>query len=126
MSMRAGIVREVGTVCAVLAIYVLTLLAPIHHARASQVVFEKLGYESSEGSWVFCTPAGPTGQDRDLALAKCPATGIGKHDLVVPDLASLHLVLAAEVSSVTPPPARLVSLPRQEAPGSPRAPPAGI
>ena len=124
MSKRHSIFREVGTACAVLAIYVLTLLAPIHHARASQVAFEKLGYESSEGSWVFCTPAGSTGQDRDLAVAKCPATGIGKHDLIAPDLASLHFVVAVGISTLQPPKPQLAVLPRHEAPGSPRAPPA--
>lgn len=124
MSTRRTIFREVGTACAVLAIYVLTLLAPIHHARASQVAFEKLGYESSEGSWVLCTPAGSTGQDRDLAVAKCPATGIGKHDLIAPDLVSLHLVGAIGLTALPPPALRLVLLPRDEAPGSPRAPPA--
>lgn len=123
MSTRHPMFREVGTACAVLAIYVLTLLAPIHHARASQVAFEKLGYESSEGSWVLCTPAGANGQDRDLAVAKCPATGIGKHDLITPDLATLHLVADFGVTAPPPPVLQLVLLPRHEAPGSPRAPP---
>lgn len=123
MSRRRTIFREVGTACAVLAIYVLTLLAPIHHARASQVAFEKLGYESSEGSWVLCTPAGTTGQDRDLAVAKCPATGIGKHDLIVPDLGSLHVARDAGLTTRQPAAPQLIVPPRQEAPGRPRAPP---
>ena len=65
MTSSRSIGREIGTAFAVLAIYLLTVLAPLHHARASQLGFEQLGYATIESSWVLCTAAGVAGGDRD-------------------------------------------------------------
>lgn len=127
MHTRRTIGREIGTALAVLAIYLLTLLAPMHQARASQLVFEELGYTTITTGWVLCTPAGATGQDRDISVTKCPATGIGKHDLILPSLdvlpAGLDVVafanaLPAMVSSFLPTPTA--------PPSGPRAPPVSV
>jgi hypothetical protein len=67
MSTTRSIGREIGTALAVLAIYLLTVLAPLHQARASQLAFEELGYTTVETSWVLCTPAGVDGEDRDTS-----------------------------------------------------------
>lgn len=123
MNSTRNIGREIGTAFAVLAIYLLTILAPLHHARASQLAFEDLGYATIEASWVLCTPTGAEGQDRDV-LAKCPATGVGKAEFILPVLAVLPVALdiatlAAPLSVTTP-----AFLPRTAAsPGGPRAPP---
>ena len=93
--------REIGTALAVLAIYLLTVLAPIHQARASQLAFEELGYATTQSSWVLCTPAGTIGQDQDITVSKCPAAGVGKDEMVLPllDIAPIGhdlLALAAQ------------------------------
>ena len=115
MSSTRSIGREIGTAFAVLAIYLLTVLAPMHHARAGQLAFEQIGYATIEASWVLC--------DSDVLVAKCPATGVGKTDLALPALTALPVTheVALAVASVIPAPA---FLPRIIAPASgPRAPP---
>jgi len=91
MANRRSMAREIGTALAVLAIYLLTVLAPLHHARASQLDFEKLGYETIATGWALCTAA-DSDRDSDTSLVtKCPAAGIGKKDVIEPDLAVLSL-----------------------------------
>jgi hypothetical protein len=126
MSTTRSIGREIGTALAVLAIYLLTVLAPLHQARASQLAFEELGYTTVETSWVLCTPAGVDGEDRDTSVAKCPATGVGKAELVLPVLDALavrhDVALAAPRLS-----APTVAMPRAIAPpAGPRAPPVSV
>ncbi|MGB3336403.1 MAG: hypothetical protein WBA73_04410 [Devosia sp.] len=124
MHQTRNIGREIGTAFAVLAIYLLTMLAPLHHARASQMAFEDLGYATIEASWVLCTPTGADGQDRDVLVAKCPVTGVGKAEFILPTLDVLPVALdiaalAAPLLATTP-----AFLPRAVAPsGGPRAPP---
>ena len=123
MSITRSISREIGTAFAVLAVYLLTVLAPLHHARASQLSFEQLGYAAIEASWVACTPAGAEGQDRDQTIAKCPATGVAKGDLVLPALATLPADYAtapmAVLFAASPVAPALTTAP----PAGPRAPP---
>lgn len=89
MGTQRSMAREFGTALAVLAIYLLTILAPLHQARASQLDFEKLGYETIATNWALCG-APDSSHDSDTGLVvKCPAAGIGKQDLVEPDLAVL-------------------------------------
>ena len=126
MNQARSIGREIGTAFAVLALYLLTVLAPLHHARASQLGFAELGYASSEASWVICTPFGAEGADSDVLIAKCPATGVGKAEFVLPDLDSLPVSHAVALAAplATPSPARL---PRAIAPpGGPRGPPVSV
>jgi hypothetical protein len=82
MSTLRTMSREIGTALAVLAIYLLTVLAPIHEARASQLAFEELGYASLQTSWSLCTPADPDrhGGGEEGTPAKCPAAGVGKSE----------------------------------------------
>ncbi|SEP69264.1 hypothetical protein SAMN05428969_0488 [Devosia sp. YR412] len=127
MHTRRSITREIGTALAVLAIYLLTLLAPLHQARASQLVFEELGYTTTTTGWVLCTPQGATGDDSDISIAKCPAAGIGKQDLILPSLTVLPAGLDIIAVAATLPPVTQAFLPAQTAPPSgPRAPPAAV
>jgi hypothetical protein len=125
MSNTRSIGREIGTAFAVLALYLLTVLAPLHHARASQIGFEALGYASLDASWVLCTPATPGDTDRDALIAKCPATGIGKTELALPTPVTLsagldRVALAAPLGTPS-----VIVAPRAIAPpGGSRAPPA--
>ena len=127
MNQTRSIGREIGTAFAVLAIYLLTVLTPLHHARAGQLAFEELGYATLQSSWVLCTPSGVQGGDSDVPVAKCPATGVGKADFVLPPLAVLPVAL--DMAALTAPltvttPARL---PRAVAPpAGPRAPPVTV
>ncbi|MHA6730795.1 hypothetical protein [Devosia sp. A369] len=124
MSSQRSIGREIGTALAVLAIYVLTLLAPLHHARASQLGFEELGYSTITASWVTCTPAGLIGADQDNPVSKCPATGVGKTDLVQPTPsvlpAGLTLMALAPIAVPTEP---AIIAAAAAPPSGPRAPP---
>jgi len=119
--------REIGTALAVLAIYLLTMLMPLHQARASQLAFEELGYSTTTVGWVLCTPGLPSGGDSDVTVAKCPATGIGKHELALPTPESLPLAFDRVALSAAPTPVISAFLPAPTAPptGS-RAPPASV
>lgn len=126
MIQRRSMARELGTALAVLALYLLTILAPLHQARASQLDFARLGYETTTTGWVLCTSASGT-SDSDITVAKCPAAGIGKNDLALPTFASLDLgapAMAAVPTGIVRQAKPL--LPRQMAPGGPRAPPAQL
>ena len=126
MNQTRSIGREIGTALAVLAIYLLTVLAPLHHARASQLAFEELGYAMAQSSWMQCTPAGMDGEDSDVLVAKCPATGVGKVELMLPVLGAMAIrhdvILAAPLMASSP-----AFPPRAIAPsGGPRAPPVSV
>lgn len=117
--------RDVGAALGVLAIYLLTLLVPLHFARASQVELAELGYGLSPDGWVLCLQDG-AGEPQKAAdvLAKCPICQLGKTDLATLDAAPPTLLLpkAVELS------VRLAPAPHHSAfarPGSaqPRAPP---
>lgn len=125
MSSARSFSREIGTAFAVLAIYLLTVLAPLHHARASQFAFEQLGYSALETAWVLCSSVGAEGEDGDATIAKCPATGVGKAQFVLPAPAALPVL--RDVAALAAPllVARPVFPPRAIAPpAGPRAPPA--
>jgi hypothetical protein len=93
MHQPRSMTREIGTAFAVLAIYLLTILAPLHHARASQMAFEELGYSTLASGWVLCSAAETGDEDRDVLIAKCPAAGIGKPDVIAPSVAVITLDL---------------------------------
>ena len=84
--------RDAGAALAVLAIYVLTLLAPLHQAADLQRDLGKLGYETPS-LWSICTAFGPEGEPDSPSVAKCPATGVGKQDM----LAVLPSALAVDL-----------------------------
>ena len=84
MHRTRSMTREIGTAFAVLAIYLLTILAPLHHARASQLAFQELGYTTIDSGWVLCSAGETGGENRDVTVAKCPAAGIGKPDVAAP------------------------------------------
>ncbi|WP_196259066.1 hypothetical protein [Pelagibacterium limicola] len=76
-----SVLREIGAAVAVLSIYVLTLLMPLHQAAATQRGFAELGYETIAG-WSVCTVAKGAEKDSDTpAAVNCPVTGVTKYDL---------------------------------------------
>jgi hypothetical protein len=119
--------REIGTAFAVLAIYLLTILAPLHQARASQLAFQELGYTTLESGWVLCSSTETGSKDSDVSIAKCPAAGIGKPEVVTPtlDVVALNLsaaFVAAPLSVAVEPVTPLPIAP----PSGPRAPPVPV
>lgn len=123
MNQARRIGSEIGTAFAVLALYLLIVLAPLHQARASQLAFAELGYAPTQASWVLCTPAGVPDPDGAVSVAKCPATGVGKAELAPPavDAVPIRHDSALRVPLLASQPA---ILPRAIAPpAGPRAPP---
>lgn len=91
---RHSIGRDLGAALGVLAIYLLTLLVPLHYARASQVELAELGYGLSPDGWVLCLQDGAgEPQKAGEVLAKCPICQLGKTDLAILDTAPPALVL---------------------------------
>lgn len=88
--------REIGTALAVLAIYVLTLLLPLHQATAQQRDLDALGYETAS-NWSVCAQlaADDQGVPAEATALKCPAVGAGK-----PPIAAVLPVLALPVRSL--------------------------
>lgn len=92
-------VREVGTAFAVLAIYVLTLLLPMHQAAGLQRDLAKLGYETV-GAWSLCedfTSTSKGGDQPEPTAVKCPAAGTGKYEFAA--LLPLALSIAPPVAA---------------------------
>lgn len=78
---RRSIGREVGTAFAVLALYLLTILLPLHQAAGLQRDLDKLGFATLE-SWSICVPLAQdeNGNPTAPTVSKCPAAGIAKRD----------------------------------------------
>lgn len=87
-----SIVRETATAIAVLALYVLVLLAPLHQAAGLQRDFDALGYASLD-LWSVCAPLTVDQTDEQPDVAKCPFAGVGKFDVALAEPASLDFDL---------------------------------
>ena len=76
--------RESGIAVAVLAVYVLTLLLPLHQAAGLQRDLNAIGYSTLD-SWSICQPLAQddNGDPHDAAALSCPAAGVAKHQLAV-------------------------------------------
>ena len=118
--------REIGTAFAVLALYLLVILAPLHQARATQVDLAALGYQTIETGWVLCS----AGTDRDETkslVSKCPAAGIGKQQLAEPTPVVLTNGVTAPILSVAYAPLTYHQLQARLNPAAPpRGPPASV
>lgn len=116
------IMREIGTAFAVLAIYLLTILTPLHQARASQLTFESLGYTTLSTGWALC--GAPATDHSNANLTKCPVTGAGKQGPAAPAAAA---VLASgpvfATTTITIAPAQPVRPRTLNLATSPRGPP---
>lgn len=74
--------RETGTAFAVLALYVLMLLLPLHQAAGMQRDFNALGFSTLD-SWSVCQQLAvdDDGDPKEAAALNCPAIGVGKNGL---------------------------------------------
>lgn len=75
-----NIVRETGAAIAVLALYILVLLAPLHQAAGLQRDLGALGYASLD-TWSVCSQLAQNDDGTGPTVAKCAASGIGKNEL---------------------------------------------
>lgn len=124
MSTSRRFSKEIGTAFAVLALYLLTVLTPLHQARATQLDFAALGYQTVETGWVLCSAETDRNEGKSL-VTKCPAAGIGKQQLVAPTLAVIAVGASTPLRSVTYAElTRNLIAPRLNPSAPPRAPPA--
>jgi hypothetical protein len=120
---RRLIAGELATAFAVLAVYMLVLLAPLHQAAGLQRSLALLGFESIH-SWSVCTSVEALGDTDTPTAVKCPVTGVAKIDLAgpVPEGPFLHdarISLRVDHVALTEAPS-----PRHVGqPGQPRGPP---
>lgn len=117
------ITRDFGTAFAVLALYLLVLLAPLHQAAGLQRDLARLGFETSV-SWSVCASQADHGDPSAPLLAKCPAAGIGKSDPLGPAPVALaggieRLALPVVYENAPP----MLTPSADDHPGQPRAPP---
>jgi len=125
MPFRSGImIRELGTALAVVALYILVLLAPLHQAAGLQRDLTRLGYISL-ANWSICAQPTTLGGALDQPITvKCAASGIADNALPPPSAAVLDLVpllLATRVVYGDAPVLMPPALPRHQ--GQSRAPP---
>ena len=116
--------REIGSAVAVLAIYLLVLLAPLHQAAGLQRDFNALGYVSLDTASV----CGALAQDEDgQPVAKCAAAGIGKNEIAAVEPVVIGLDVPQTISIVSYP-AEISSFSStlDDHPGRPRAPPVSV
>ena len=120
---RSSMMTELGAAFAVLAIYMLTLLAPLHQAAGLQRDLARVGYETF-GGWTLCAPDAETGDENAPAVVKCAAAGIGKHDFAPLEPASIVLDARSPADAVRYAAADHRAVPALHAHvGQPRAPP---
>lgn len=87
-----SIIRETANAIAVLALYILVLLAPLHQAAGLQRDFDSLGYASLD-LWSVCAPLTVDQTDEQPDIAKCPVAGVGKFEVALVEPASLDFSL---------------------------------
>lgn len=82
--------RELGAAIAVLALYVLVLLAPLHQAAGLQRDFAALGHPAID-QFSVCTSLSRADPGERPAPVKCAAAGIGHNVLSAPPVPALTL-----------------------------------
>lgn len=123
-----NMVREAVAAFAVLAIYALVLLLPLHQAAGLQRDLASLGFETISVSSVCVAPA----QQRDdggnaPAAVKCAAAGIAKHEFaaIEPGAVVVDTVRIAETAQYEVP-LRLELSAIHDHSGQARAPPVTV
>lgn len=86
-----SIAREISSAAAVIAVYVLVLLTPLHQASGLQRYLAELGHASSE-AWSICGSTSPGDEEEAPSGGiNCPIIGIGKQALVGAQAGSVDL-----------------------------------
>lgn len=74
--------REIGVALAVLSLWFLSLLAPMHQAAGLLREMAQAGVDTT-GAWTICVTQ-TEGSDPDGMPQICPAHGIGKSEIALP------------------------------------------
>ena len=119
-----NIARETVAAIAVMAIYILVLLAPLHQAAGLERDLARLGYTSLD-SWSICSSLAPQNENgKPPAVAKCAASSVGKNELttIEPSVVDLGIVQASTLIryALTP---ETIETAWHRSSGQPRAPP---
>lgn len=85
---RISITREFGMALAVLALWLMSLLVPLHQASGLLRELARAGYDIS-GAWSICVTLAQDEDSETQLPAVCPAQGIGKNDVAQPPLPNL-------------------------------------
>lgn len=119
-------VREIGVALAVLSLYILVLLAPLHQAAGLQRDLDALGYASLD-FWSICQPLTVEDTQELPDVAKCPVAGIGKFEVALSTPASIDIEAPRFATEVFYPVAEAPDHPpRPPFVGQARAPPATV
>lgn len=118
--------REAGTALAVLALYILVLLLPLHQAAGLQRDLDALGYSTLD-AWSICQPLAQDqhGHPHEEPAFKCPAGSVAKQQLaaMLPPAITIDAPVATLVLRLAPD-AIAPSALRPDHVGQSRAPPA--
>lgn len=89
-----------GAAFAVVAIYLLTLLVPLHQAAGLQRDLAAIGFKAAPG-WSICTSLAENKDGNTSPIPfKCAASGIAKNELAVIEPAIVHVGLVRVGESV--------------------------
>ena len=121
-----SIAKETATAVAVLALYVLVLLAPLHQAAGLQRDFDSIGYASLD-LWSVCAPLTVDQTDEQPDVAKCPVAGVGKFEVALVEPNSLDFgLLRIATGAFYPPVAEHGHTSKAPHNGQARAPPVTV
>ncbi|KKB08003.1 hypothetical protein [Devosia chinhatensis] len=125
---RRTMMREMGAAFAVLAIYVLTLLLPLHQAAGLQRDLNAIGYSTLD-AWSVCQPMAQdeNGDPASAAALTCPAMGIAKQQLaaILPPALVVEVPTTADIIHFAQAPPAQKSV-RPDHFGQSRAPPVTV
>lgn len=124
MSSNARMIsREIGMALVVLAIWLLSLLVPMHQVSRLIGDLAEAGVVTVT-DWSLCVSLDLEGEESDGPQTLCPAQGIGKNDLaVLPDGVLLSIRPSTPKNLYNPAPPERFWARIQADTGQPRAPP---
>jgi hypothetical protein len=73
-------ISSLSAAFALVALYTLTLLLPLHQAAGLQRDLEQYGYARLD-TWSICSSIAQDKSGKEPTALKCPASGIAKHEL---------------------------------------------
>lgn len=118
--------KDVGVALALLAIYILVLLSPLHQAAGLQRELAALGFTSLD-TWSICGQLAKADDEDSVPVAKCAASGLGKNEVAV--LANTPISLQPLRAAAAAQHWSLAALAPAKPPGfagQPRAPPMSV
>lgn len=120
------LLRETGLAFALLAVWMLSLLAPLHQTSGVLRAFAETGHVLP-GGWSICVTLAQDENGPAAPVTMCPAQAIGKADLGLPPAPVVVAVLAASPQpAYRPDPVVWGGAPPPWTPIQPRAPPARV